>query len=324
MGLRICEFDSGFAPEAAALFCSQFRLQRSATPILPTTSNREENVAPLISGLRKGVPGVAAFDGPRLVGYIIGFRVPKFMGLRDGVYSPEWAHGAKGEERGSIYRCMYKAAAERWVPEGYLVHSLTCLADDAEANEALSLMGFGVTTVDAMMRSRRLSKYTPTGVKIETISSDRIDDVVPLSKRLEEHLKKSPSFAPHQGRRWREYYAKFLSSKEKSVWVAYKSGRAVSFMKCEPSTEPGACQVVRDPKVLKISGAYTVPELRGRGIASAVLSELLETSKSAFPKCSVDFESANLSASDFWLEHFTPVCYTLARHVDERILRAHR
>jgi hypothetical protein len=29
----------------------------------------------------------------------------------------------------------------------------------------------------------------------------------------------------------------------------------------------------------------------------------------------VDFEAANVAASRFWLRHFSPVCYSLIRHV---------
>jgi hypothetical protein len=31
----------------------------------------------------------------------------------------------------------------------------------------------------------------------------------------------------------------------------------------------------------------------------------------------------NILAARFWLRHFRPVCYTLVRHVDERIAWAH-
>jgi hypothetical protein len=33
----------------------------------------------------------------------------------------------------------------------------------------------------------------------------------------------------------------------------------------------------------------------------------------------VDFEPQNIPAAHFWLKHFQPVCYSLIRHVDERI-----
>ena len=35
---------------------------------------------------------------------------------------------------------------------------------------------------------------------------------------------------------------------------------------------------------------------------------------------SVDFEAANQLARGFWLQHFQPICHSLLRKVDERIL----
>ncbi len=322
MGIRSLEFRGEHVFEAAALFCSQYRRQRSVTPVLPETYARPGKVVPLISGLSRRATGVAAFEGSNLVGYLIGLHVPEFMGPREGIYCPEWAHGATVKNRRETYRCMYSAAAEQWVAGGSLVHCMTHLANDTEASNTFSMMGFGITTVDAMMKSRPLSKSFPPGITIKSIGPGEVDDIVPLSMALEEHLAKSPSFVPRPKRRWRDYYTQFLSMKDRSIWVAYKKGRAVSYMKSEPSTEPGACQVVRDSRVLKISGAYTIPDLRGRGLATAVLSKMLMASRRIYPKCSVDFESANLLASDFWLKHSTPVCYTWARHVDERVQHA--
>ena len=36
-------------------------------------------------------------------------------------------------------------------------------------------------------------------------------------------------------------------------------------------------------------------------------------------RCAVDFEPQNIQAAQFWLKHFEPVCYSMIRHVDERI-----
>jgi hypothetical protein len=37
----------------------------------------------------------------------------------------------------------------------------------------------------------------------------------------------------------------------------------------------------------------------------------------------VDFESANLPGSAFWLRHFEPVAHSLMRRVDSRLAWAH-
>jgi hypothetical protein len=51
-----------------------------------------------------------------------------------------------------------------------------------------------------------------------------------------------------------------------------------------------------------------------------VLNHGLDWAQSTgYERCAVDFEPQNLAGARFWLKHFQPVCYSLIRHVDERI-----
>jgi GNAT superfamily N-acetyltransferase len=73
-----------------------------------------------------------------------------------------------------------------------------------------------------------------------------------------------------------------------------------------------------------ITGAYTREGVRGTGIGTALLWHGFEWARSSgYRHCSVDFESANLSGSRFWLRHFEPVCHSLMRRVDGRLAWAH-
>jgi len=141
-----------------------------------------------------------------------------------------------------------------------------------------------------------------------------------LSLGLEEHLGESPSFMYAMEHHDADYYRAFLSGKGRSIWVASYRNRPISYMKCEPSIGGNACQVVRGPGVIAISGAYTEQMFRNRGVATAILLRVLEQSRrEGYARCSVDFESANLVAADFWLRYFKPVCLSMMRYVDERV-----
>ena len=60
--------------------------------------------------------------------------------------------------------------------------------------------------------------------------------------------------------------------------------------------------------------------MRGTGIGTALLRHGFEWARSSgYTHCSVDFESANLPGSRFWLRHFEPVCHSLMRRVDPRL-----
>ena len=75
-----------------------------------------------------------------------------------------------------------------------------------------------------------------------------------------------------------------------------------------------------DPTTIDVTGAYLKPEARGRGTADALLGKLLDWARErGYARCAVDFESANPTASRYWPRHFTPVCHSLIRRLDERI-----
>jgi len=319
--LEIAEFRREYVSRAAALFCAQFARQRRAVPDLPDPYAEPRGVIPLISRLFESAPGVVALQNGTLVGYLIGANVPRFKSAHTGFYCPEWAHGATRRNRGEIYREMYGAIAGKWVHEGGITHCISHLANDREAIETFSMLEFGTMTVDAIMRTSAKSSRAPVGLEIAPIKPDDVEGIMPLSLGLEEHLGKSPSFMYAKEHRGSDYYRAFLSGKDHSIWVASYRNRAISYMKCEPSMGADACQIVRDPGVIAISGAYTKPEFRNKGVATTILSKLLEQSKKEkYTSCSVDFESANSVAADFWLRYFRPVCISMIRRVDERIV----
>jgi len=76
---------------------------------------------------------------------------------------------------------------------------------------------------------------------------------------------------------------------------------------------------------MTLIGAFTKEDKRQRGIGTALLNHSLEWARSAgYQRCTVEFESTNTVGSNFYhRKGFKPVCYSLARHIDERITWAH-
>jgi GNAT superfamily N-acetyltransferase len=70
-----------------------------------------------------------------------------------------------------------------------------------------------------------------------------------------------------------------------------------------------------------VNGAYVKPEYREMGIAKSLLSAIMEWAlREGFVRCSVEFEATNVEACRFWLKYFEPVCRSMVRRLDERIL----
>jgi GNAT superfamily N-acetyltransferase len=75
--------------------------------------------------------------------------------------------------------------------------------------------------------------------------------------------------------------------------------------------------------MMNITGAYALPEVRGTGVATALLAWLIDWLREhGYERCGVDFESFNYTARNFWLKHFTAYTMGVVRRIDERIVEA--
>jgi GNAT superfamily N-acetyltransferase len=112
-------------------------------------------------------------------------------------------------------------------------------------------------------------------------------------------------------------FREFLSTPGSTAWLALEGGQAAAFMQFEGSGH-GASDIVADSATVALTGAYTRPAWRGRGLAPALLDAALAHYRSqGMARCSVDFESLNPTAAAFWVKYFQVVCLSVIR-VPER------
>ena len=131
---------------------------------------------------------------------------------------------------------------------------------------------------------------------------------------LRQHLAAPPTFFPHSAEEVR-HGAEWLSSPANALWLAYQGTEAVACMGQGPAN-PDACTIIADEGTTSIVSAFTQEGARGRGIATTLLNHCLDRARATgYERCAVDFEPTNFLAARFWMRHFQPVSYALARHV---------
>lgn len=316
-------------PEAARLFTGAYRSQRGLVPSLPSRHEQPEAIEPRLRRLMDFGPGVAALDsgdGGRLLGYLIGFPLDTFKGPVSGVHVPEWAHGATdagGFERGRVLQLLYQTLSAQWVAEGRYTHAATVLASDREALDTWYHLGFGVLVIDA---ARPLSPVqvparadAAQDITVRRVSETDAAAVIPLVWELRDYLAGAPVFLFSDEPHTTADLEASLADPEHVWLVAYRSGEAIAYLKGQPSST-NASFIITDPKTMSVTGAYTRPPYRGTGVASLLLDHLVSLARDqGFARLAVDFESANIDGGRFWLTHFTPVCYSVIRRVDERV-----
>jgi len=316
MSIHIQPLETKHIEEAATLVAIRFRAERSRNQLLPTQFEQADAIAPHLQGLVGKVPGVIAMRENRIVGFLIGFRANLFRGQR-GVFVPDWAHAATEERIFDTYRAMYAEIAPHWLANGCFTHALQFYPHEKEAREAMFSSGFGMVVIDALRDLTPVQASAPQTIEIRQASLEMIETIRPLESALNRHLSSAPIWLPLlecTGRNWESWF----TDAQHALWLAYHNGEAVGYLCIESSSHNGL--PVADDVTASITGAYTVPTMRGRGIGVVLLNRALEWAQAnGYQKCAVDFESANLPGSKFWLSHFQPVCYSVARRVDDRL-----
>jgi hypothetical protein len=213
--MEIVPFRSARLPEAAALFVEHFRALRRQIDVLPDAMEDIDQVVAKLASIADS--GWMAVERGKLIGYLGGFVIDGFRDTeRRGAYCPEWGHAA-GEA--SIYRALYRAAAERWAAMGCGVHAISLLAHDRTAENVWFWLGFGLAVVDAIRPITPLGIAAPDGFAIRQATPDDADQLAALDAH---YVTITPSlrFLWHRPTRDPEGFRAFFSEPTNSVWLA--------------------------------------------------------------------------------------------------------
>ena len=320
MSLEIVPFREDHLEDAAGMVAARYRAQRALDRSLPVTFEDPDALVPLLRKPMKSGPGITAFRDGRFAGFLLAY-LSLFREIRSA-YSPDFGHAADSADGRDIYREMYACLSRRWLAHGCFEHAITLFAHEREAMDAWFSLGFGLHVIDAL-RGVGSVEGAMAKVEIRRATPEDVDVLMPLEVALRRHLASAPIFIPLIIEEGREHRARWLSDAAKALWLAFQGGDAVAYMCLEPSQSQ--VMPISDRATVAITGAFTKEEARGGGIGTALLDHALHWARSAgYKHCSVDFESANIPGSRFWLaKGFQPVCRSLIRRVDDRLAWAH-
>jgi GNAT superfamily N-acetyltransferase len=304
------------AEPAACLVRDRLAAVRRSVPELSESCGFPETLAARIARLAGRGPGVAAFDGKRLVGFL--GAMPIVYGGRSSMLSPEWGNGTAtvatpGEAR-RIYEALYTEAAREWVAGGTETQLLCLLANDAAAFETLSWLGFGRIVCDAVRSPGPVEGLRAT-CEVRRAGAESATRLAELERALRLHHDSSPIFLSPRTPGSVDEWAAAATDPSTAVWVAVDGSGPMGYLVQGPASDD-ACDLIVDPGTSSITGAYVAPEARCGGIATALLARAVEWAREqGYARLSVDFETANVEGARFWLRHFRPVVMSFARTV---------
>ena len=206
----------------------------------------------------------------------------------------------------------------------YNTHAITFFPSETALRDLLYWNGFGLLVVDAI---RRLDQGDPddagepgSGFAVRAANEGDLEDLARLDRDLETYMSDSPTFLFREGGHEPDTAEEFLGKDTISV-VAERDNRVVACIRGR-GVHDNASTIVRDDSLMGIDFAFTDPDVRGQGLGTRILAQLLGWGRSKGKiGCAADFESANALGRAFWLRHFQAVCYSAIRHVDPKVGR---
>lgn len=304
--------------DAAKLVSLRYLELHSSIPILPIKYKEARTYLPLLKNIFKSTGiGVAAFNKNHLVGFMTGWLMPSFRGMRS-VYSPEWGNGADLTDSTKIYQEMYSALSAEWISNRYTAHYISLFPNDVHALTAWNWLGFGMISVDAIRKLDSIGGISGEYL-VQAAELQDLDQVIKLHEDLRSYMQGAPIFL-FSNEKDREYFKQWLLDPHKEIWLGYKGDQPVSFFRLGPADED-VCTIIQDEKTTSIYAAFTNPEVRNSGMGASLLNHaLFAARRSGYERCAVCFEPMNLLGTSFWLKYFQPVCYSIVRFIDQRVI----
>lgn len=304
--------------DAARLVARRYQRLRETAPALPERYVDVAVLRPLLDEIVETGSGVAALHDGQLAGFLASWYIPSFRG-KPMVFSPEWGNGAEPEESATIYEAMYTHIAAQWMDQGYAHHIINLFAHDAPAREELHWLDFGMRAADAIRPltpvSPAAAPFTAIDMTIRRATGDDVTAVMAMEAALTHHLAASPTFLLGNQQWTRQECLDVLTNPDVALWLARQADKPVGYLLSGPASHD-ASTIIRDEGTMSITGAYTYPDARGSGVATALLDRALAWAReTGYVRCAVDFEPTNPPARRFWLRHFKPVTYALSRYV---------
>ncbi len=320
----VVPFRSAHAEDAASLVLEGYRMESLSAPDLPVVDDRGA-IAGMIAGLASentGLPGFAALESGRLVGFLAGFAIPEFFGSHNGVYVPAHGNGAAGVDRRLIFQKLYEAASAAWVGERRLTHSISLWAHDAEVLDAWYWLGFGLRCVDAVRSLSDVAGFgRETGLAVRKAAPEDAESLFELHVEHCNYYRSAPLFMPHvEVEGSAEEFRSWLEEDGNHLWAAYSGEKAVSYLRVSRGCGNSFATMGKDS--YHVTGAFTAPAARGNGAASQLLQATTEwLRQQGQRRLTVDYESFNNQGSRFWRKHFTSFLFSPVRVIDDRIAR---
>lgn len=309
-------FTEEYLEPAFELFIENYKYEQEHSPLLPSRVIDEPTWIHSVLQAKLANPGVAVVEQNQLLAYMVTGDQFRWKGQQAAIV-PEYCHSAIVAQKRELYQRMYMVLAQEWVNHHIHLHLIRHFAHDTILQETLYHLGFGAILAERLRDCSALAERYDMAISVE-------QDVSKLINIQTEHNRYYPN-APIFILKPTEKQA-VLAELEEHVqggdlfFVYYEQQELCAYLIVGQSTIDGEGFLLEQTNTAQIKSAYARPEMRRKGIGTALLQAAIQWSQQqGYERLFVEHETANFYGGNFWSKYFTPYVYSSMRYIDNTL-----
>jgi GNAT superfamily N-acetyltransferase len=313
MPSSLVPFTQDYLEPAVTLFIDTYRSEQAHSPLLPSRVIDEPAWIRDVLQSKLAHPGVAVVEQERLLGYMLTGEQFAWKGQQAAIVL-EYGHAAVETKKRELYQRMYMALAQEWVNNHIHLHLIRHFAHDTLLPEALYQLGFGAILAERLRDCSPVAERHDLAIRVE-------QDVSKLIRLQTEHncyYPHSPIFISKPTDTQDVQAELEAHAQQGDVFFVYdEQAEPCAYMIVGESTIDGEGFLLAQTNTAQIKSAYARPEVRGKGVGTALLQHAIAWSQQqGYARVFVEHETANVSGGNFWRTYFTPYLYASMRYID--------
>jgi GNAT superfamily N-acetyltransferase len=301
---------------AVELFIENYKHEQEQSPFLPSRLIAEPEWIYHALEAHLTNPGVAVVQHDHLLAYMVtGLQFP-WKGQQAALV-PEYCHSAVASQKRELYQQMYMQLSQEWVNNHIHLQMIGYFAHDTILQETIYQLGFGAILAERLRDCSALTERHDVAIGEEQDVSKLINIQIEHNR----YYSKAPIFIlkpTEPGEVLPELEAHVRQGDV--FFVYYEQQEPCAYMIVGNSTIDGEGFLLQRTNTAQIKSAYARPDVRGKGIGTALLQHAIQWSRhQGYERVFVEHETANLSGGTFWRKYFTPYVYFSMRYIDNSI-----
>lgn len=297
-GIDIVRYHPSHLPALAERAAARVRACQELVPAVPPALCDPGAAAGAITELVEEGRVLVAEEHGEAVAHLGWLEFPVFRRVpRPTAWVPDVGVGTTEP---AVWEALFITAAHEWDATARQGLFVTVPVGGEAIMHWLGMNGFGRMLHDTVQPCRPDGEAPHVqGITVRAATTDDGDALHALDVEHCAHYGRPPTFmvpgTPTSAAAWRTA----VERRPGSVWVGDDGRRLVGFITVQPTEE--ALPFLRAPHSVTVTGIYTLPEVRGRGLAAALFhAGRTAAADRGAVQCLVDHETVNPTALHFW------------------------